>query len=444
MRRFKEEEVIDRLEKLYGNERFLFEIERFGKRNEIVIKCTCKKCGAIRTAKFSALVFGNFYCRNCETNKKHKINEDIIKEISYTHDDFSFIVKKENLRLTNKSVIECTCKKCGAKFDRVLYSLKDNNHIICPKCGKQDRYVKIHERYYKDILAKGYDILSFNIKNNRSKIKVRCGKCGEVFETNYFNLQTNNGCRTCQYKKLMTDNGVFLARIKDITKDTVKPIDEYAGINKRIRFRCEVCGNVWETTPSSVLKCGGCPHCSKSTSYPNKLMKRLLLYFLEDLTSLNEEVYLRNMGNGWKGNHKFDFVIETKKHEKVVIEMDGGLGHKDRTTDNRKDGFAIENGYNVIRIDCDYKNIDQRFEFIKKNIIDSELTKVLDFGKINDEVWKKIEIDCLISINKEIYDYCKQNRDKKCAEIAEIFHKSKGTVYKILRNIKTWEKENKV
>ena len=287
--------------------------------------------------------------------------------------------------------------------------------------------------------------MSFNVRNNRSPITVRCRKCGAVFDTTYFNLQQNRGCKTCQYKEMMIDESTFLESIKQLSDGTIIPLNTYSGIRDRIRFHCKVCGNTWENTPESILyNNSGCPHCSKATSYPNKLMKRVLLCFPDSFCNIEEEVYLRRLNPKWKGNHRFDFVAETTTGEKIIIEMDGGLSHKDKSTDIKKDKFAVENGYRVIRIDCDYKDISQRFNFIKENVVTSELKSVIDFSRISDKKWLKIEKDCLVSINKEIYDYCVEHKDESCAQIAERFHKSKKTIYKILKNVREWEKRNTV
>ena len=371
-------------------------------------------------------------------------DEEVINEISAKYSGFTFVLK-ERKKILNKSIIGCTCKECGFKFNRVLYTLKDSDHLICQGCNQQERYKKIHERYYKDILKNDYDILSFSVRGNRSPITVRCKKCGTVFDTTYFNLQQNRGCKTCQYKEMKIDNADFLEKIKRLTDDTIVPMDTYAGIRDRIRFRCKVCGNIWENTPESLLyNNGGCPHCSKATSYPNKFMKRLLLFFSDVFCNIEEEVYLRRINPVWKGNHRFDFVTEVSGGEKVIIEMDGGLSHKDKTLDTKKDKFAAENGYRVIRIDCDYKDITQRFTYIKNKVIDSDLKNILDFSTISSEKWAEIEKDCLTSINKEIYDYCIEHRNESGVQIAKKFKKNPKTIYKILKNIKEWKRQDMV
>ena len=82
--------------------------------------------------------------------------------------------------------------------------------------------------------------------------------------------------------------------------------------------------------------------------------------------------------------------------------MDGGLGHGKRVMstishnrrkisleetvyrDKMKNVLAKENGYKLIRIDCEYpSDIEKRFKIVKNNILDSELSKIFDFSNVD-------------------------------------------------------------
>ncbi len=74
--------------------------------------------------------------------------------------------------------------------------------------------------------------------------------------------------------------------------------------------------------------------------------------------------------------------------------MDGGIGHGNscngigvgvRETleiDRYKDMMAYQYGFNVIRIDCNYRS-HNRFEYIKNNIISSELSHIIDISDVD-------------------------------------------------------------
>ena len=70
--------------------------------------------------------------------------------------------------------------------------------------------------------------------------------------------------------------------------------------------------------------------------------------------------------------------------------------------DNIKDKLAQENGYVVIRIDCNYRGTLSRFEYIKQSIIKS-LHDILDLNKID---WNKLEKELELS-SSFLIDACK-------------------------------------
>lgn len=170
--------------------------------------------------------------------------------------------------------------------------------------------------------------------------------------------------------------------------------------NKQVEFKCNVCGkSVGKKYISFVSKYGvSCPYCGRGISYPNKLMSNLLnslkidfnpeYHFswcvFPDYNNKNEESY-----------GVYDFVLEKYK---MIIEMDGGLGHGHKPhgkskysreeliyRDSEKERLANQHGYRVVRIDCNYTN-QNKIEYCKTNIIKA-LSDVFDLSSIN---WEKL------------------------------------------------------
>ena len=129
--------------------------------------------------------------------------------------------------------------------------------------------------------------------------------------------------------------------------------------------------------------------CSDGISYPNKFMFNLL----EQLGIEFKSEYSPK----WIKPKRYDFYIPSMN---LIVEMDGALGHgnlvhsKSNKTleqsiqdDKYKDKMAIEHGLQVIRINCNYNDITNRFEYIKENTI-NKLNKIfyltnVDWNKIN-------------------------------------------------------------
>ncbi len=179
----------------------------------------------------------------------------------------------------------------------------------------------------------------------------------------------------------------------------------------RSLFKCPICGYV-KSYSMAVINSRGfrCNKCSdKSFKYPNKFMANLLdqtkYRYLTEVTRSTE-------GYEWLGNYRYDFLVFTK-HGKYFIEMDGYFHYYDNTMNGRtaqeqqeidayKDNLAGQHNHKVIRINCCYRNIAHRYDFIKNNIINSEIMKILDIDENNID-WGKCDIN---ATSNTLYEIC--------------------------------------
>ena len=88
-------------------------------------------------------------------------------------------------------------------------------------------------------------------------------------------------------------------------------------------------------------------------------------------------------------------IFISKDNKKYIVEMDGGLGHGNRTytksdkskdelldIDKIKDLLAKEHDIEVIRINCDYGSND-RYSFILNEVLNSKLSSILNLSLID-------------------------------------------------------------
>lgn len=153
-----------------------------------------------------------------------------------------------------------------------------------------------------------------------------------------------------------------------------------------------------------------CDYCSDKISYPNKLMTSILLQ-LEKKSKIKN--YKREYKSDWTNGYLYDhyFLFENKN---ILIEMDGGFHYVDNTLakktvsysqerDKIKDELAFENGFNLIRIDCNYRKLKDRFDYIVKNI-KLTLNGILDLSEIDWMYCEKFASSNLIKEICELYD----------------------------------------
>ena len=198
--------------------------------------------------------------------------------------------------------------------------------------------------------------------------------------------------RTCQI------GNIFFKPISKTRPDLVKYFVDSndadilsEGSNKDVLMKCPFCGAEREYTPFYLSTRGFvCKECHYGIKYPNKFMHNILtqlkVKFINELSKKYKNFK-------WVENYRYDFYVETNE-KCFIIEMDGGFHNGNNLVtheeahriDMIKDNLANTHGIEVIRIDCDYKYIYNRFDYIKNNILHSRLCNYLDFSLVNWEL----------------------------------------------------------
>lgn len=237
-----------------------------------------------------------------------------------------------------------------------------------------------------------------------------------------------------QYVVKCEFNHFLYNRIIDNAPEMVKYLENQSDAykyaccsNKRIMMRCPVCGHERLSIIQEVFKEGfKCNVCGDGISYPNKLISNVLLQLHIPFI---REVSKKYNGFEWCKQYRYDFAFTIGK-QNIILEADGGYHRypEQQLIDRQKDMLANENGYRVIRIDCDYTG-DNKFEFIQKNIMSSELVSYLNFDNI---LWKECD---RMSRNSILIDVCKmwEQDQLSSGEIKEKTGLSASAVHKYLK-----------
>ena len=156
--------------------------------------------------------------------------------------------------------------------------------------------------------------------------------------------------------------------------------------DKYVETICPTCGHRELKHIGGLCRNGFfCPACSDGISIPNKIMYNVL--------SQVGIPFKREVGRAdfkWMKKYFYDFYFQTPDGTNVLIEMDGGLHsrieeQKDR--DEIKNQLAAAHNFQLIRIDCDYRNAREKvIDYIKENIVNSELPLLLNLEVVD---WKQ-------------------------------------------------------
>lgn len=309
--------------------------------------------------------------------------------------------------------------------------------------GNSKRSYNAYLMFVQRLSKNGHVLLSkyINAKTN-VLIDFGCGHSPSTMNPNQYN--NGYGCPICSGRRLKVGENDIATVRPDLIQyfsylEEAQKYTEHS--SKYVELYCPNCG-----TPKTMKICNlsnygfTCDKCSDGISYPNKFMYNLLN---ELDVNFNAEVRFdwccfKSFNDNEKFNYGlYDFVIEDLK---LIIEMDGCVGHGDNkhykkfTTndetkyrDIQKDKLATNNGYNIIRVDCKYKNTLDRFEYVKSSVVKS-LSGIFDLINVD---FNKIHKN---SLNSFVMDACDLwNKNYKISEICSVLKRSDVTVAKYLK-----------
>ena len=289
-----------------------------------------------------------------------------------------------------------------------------------------------------DVKSGKIEILGRYKNEKQTFIKYKCLSCGCQDKKNLSNI-LKTGCRVCANQKVVKGINDMWTTNPKLASLLANPDDgnKYTQCStKRVNWICPNCKQVIKNISIRQIytnKKISCPKCSDGISYPNKFMMELL-----KCLNIN---FQREFPPDWFNGEKrlYDFLIYiNKKH--IIIEMDGGYGHGNKDTkystkeeqikrDNEKDIEATKRDYKVIRIDSNYIKQDEAFEYIKQNILNSELANIIDLSSVN---WMKIQSEIETSnVKKACWLF--NNKIKGMKEISEILGVAPTTVSRYLK-----------
>jgi hypothetical protein len=172
--------------------------------------------------------------------------------------------------------------------------------------------------------------------------------------------------------------------IAKLLKDPQRGYEITYGKNTKEEFLCKDCGNVDLKYLHSVTTYGyNCSKCSDGVPFGEKFTISLL-----EQLNVNYEIQKRF---NWSNKRKYDFYL---KEYNMIIETHGeqhyveGFTHfknsrnlkEERENDKLKEKLAVENGIKkYIVIDCRKSEL----EFIKTNIINSEISRTFNLSNVD-------------------------------------------------------------
>lgn len=303
----------------------------------------------------------------------------------------------------------CSKENCGSSYDsKIGWRTGGGN---CPYC----RGIKVNgtnclNNTHPDIVKDWNSTLNGDLTPNdvtygkRDKIWWTC-ELGHEYDCRIGERINGQGCPYCANYKVLKGFNDMWTRNPELAKKLLNPEDGYRyteGSNFKVDWKCVDCNKVYKNKKIKVVKNEGlnCSTCSHKIKYPERFMIALL-------NQLGVE-FDHDKPLVWSKNKRYDFylpeynlIIETHggQHYDGGFEWIGGNSlEEEQCNDKYKYEMAMSNGINkYIIINCRRSN----FNFIKNNILNSELANLFDLSIVD---WNSIDTKLKMNLIQNIAD----------------------------------------
>lgn len=393
------------------------------------IEITCKKCGYTYVPSYSTLHRLKF-CPQCWKEDRLTCEETFFKKFNETEQSKTTILKSNFINSETK--IDCKCSVCGHEWSSFPNNLLLHGCAICSaKKRGNERILKNKDKNLKKLSKKFSHIKCVNyIALNSDEDEFHCEIHNINYKTSLYSvLKSIMGCcPNCiaDYKRnlyLDTDES-FQEKLSKLNPSLILN-SKYIDSKTIVSILCKDCGKTMDVIPNSIIQNPKCSYCNDGWSFPNKFIRSFL--FQSDVDYFKFEY-----SPEWANKKRYDAYFE-KDGKPYIIEMDGKQHHENwiygtkeyqQSNDKLKDELAKKQGIKVIRIDCSKQYL------IKNNLMNSELSSILDLSKIDFNECTKFAFSSLMKSVCERYE----NDKTICSnDLVDIFQLSKGTIIRYLR-----------
>lgn len=299
-------------------------------------------------------------------------HEDFVNDVKKKHPHIDVIGRYRKMRMP----IMFHCNIHDYDFEIMPMSILKSEHG-CKYCAidyVSERVRKTNDEFIKEVegINPNTEIVG-EYKTSHTKIKCKCKKCGNEWDSMPYSLIRGYGCKNCAMEYVQNyrikSHGQFISEFneRNLNHRTIDIISRYTKDDEPITCRCKVCGHVWQTKAHNLIgkrSPSGCPICNTSKG------ELKILTFLEN-NDVNFEWQksfsdLKGIGGGLLS---YDFYLLDNN---ILIEYQGefhdGTANSQsyeqleyqKEHDRRKRKYANDNKIQLLEIWYkDFNNIEQ-------------------------------------------------------------------------------------
>lgn len=307
-----------------------------------------------------------------------KIKDEVFRQLEEEKSHYKLISKWK----TVNDKIKIKHLDCNYEWEILPQNFIKGNR--CPKCSnlKKGQYHKLNiktvKEYIKNEGKDEYECLSNEYINNRSPLLLKHKKCGHIWKISFTNFQRGRRCPNCaKFKRRQKNtNEYFLEKFnKQSDSKFYKPLEEYKGIDTKIKFLHLECNNEFEMTPNMFIGKGRrCPYCFKTSNSE----RRIILFLNQHNINFEREVTFDDLKSDKGYPLRFDFKIYKNKKEWFLLEYDGEQHFKASGFYNEEKVENLQNNDRKKDLYCKKKNIPlYRISFKEKRNLEKILENLI-------------------------------------------------------------------
>ena len=252
---------------------------------------------------------------------------------------------------------------------------------------------------------------------SNKKVWWKCAK-GHEWQALVNSRSKGHGCPYCSGRKVTVENSIFsispeLMKEWDWEKNDISPKELAPQSSKKVWWKCQFCGESWNTTVAHRYGGTGCPACAKAykTSFPEQALFFYVSHIFKDAV------------NGFSAPDmditEIDIYIPSKK---IGIEYDGRWWHRDRHEKDKRKEFSVSKaGIELIHVIED----------------DTVSTPTQKSGNIHYNFRTPTGYDDMIRFVLENILFCNTTSDFVCTERDRFNIWSKYSIYRKDKSIST-------
>ena len=231
------------------------------------IKVKHNKCGNIYDVTPNDFTNGR-RCHSCASNAR-KTNEQFKKEVyNLAGDEYTFL----DSYINSRTEIRVKHNICGNAYKVKPSNFLTGRR--CPYCNgkakKSDHQIK---KEVFDLVGDEYTFLDTYV-NKRTKLRVKHNNCGNIYKVLPNNFLRGNRCPYCANKAKSKNNDQFKQEVRSLVGDEYTFLDDYVNNKTKLRVKHNKCGNVYKVKPGNFFIGRRCPYCTTNALKSNAQFKQ--------------------------------------------------------------------------------------------------------------------------------------------------------------------------